>query len=97
MDVLTPEQARAMGRERGWDHANFVEAYGKEHERRGPDYPSQLGLNPNEEGITYRERHSRIWERNERVAARQAFSEGWTEGRRFFHQGKYHDGTAIED
>ncbi|WP_424863034.1 hypothetical protein [Streptomyces sp. MMS24-I29] len=24
---------------RGWDHANFVTAYGKEHDRRSPDVP----------------------------------------------------------
>lgn len=85
------------GADKGWTHANFVDAYGKEHERRGPDYPGRLAIDPNEDGISYEERLARIYQRDERLAQRAEFAKGWTQGRRWFHQNRYPDGTKIED
>lgn len=91
------EQATDLGHSRGWDHANFVAAYGKQHDRRTPDYPEWLGLDPNAKGISDEERHARIYQRAERVAAHNAFGAAWTQGRKWFSQGRYPDGTKIED
>lgn len=92
---MNEQEARDLGRERGWDQANFVDAYGKEHDRRTPDYPGSMELDINAEGISYEERRSRIYQREERIALSEAFKEGWTEGRKFFHQNRYPDGTKI--
>jgi hypothetical protein len=90
-------EAYELGLHRGWDHGNFVDAYGKEHERRGPDFPSWMGIDPNEDGISYEERRSRIYEREARIAQRDEFKRGWTDGRRRFARGQWQDGTKIED
>lgn len=47
---MTEDEARELGRERGWDHANFVAAYGKEHDQRKPDYPAGLRLEMGQRG-----------------------------------------------
>lgn len=91
------QEATELGHSRGWDHANFVAAYGKQHDRRTPDYPGWLGIDPNAEGISYEERRARIYQRAERVAAHNAFKAAWSEGRKRFARGRYPDGTKIED
>jgi hypothetical protein len=91
-------EAYTLGCDRGWSHANFVDAYGKEHERKGPDYPSHyLDI---EHGSTEFYRLSfdeRVTERVLRPKLRAEFKRGWTDGRRRFHGNRYPDGTKIED
>lgn len=96
-DSAALAEAYELGCSRGWDHANFVDAYGKEHERRAPDYPSWMGTDPNEDGIAYEERRRRIYQREDRLALRAEFKRGWTDGRRRFTRGQYPDGTKIPD
>lgn len=93
MDKAT--EAYEAGLERGWDHANFVAAYGKEHDTRKPEYPSFLfvpkgpfGHYPGD-GMTAREMQ-------ERLAAQKVFDAAWKEGRKRFRKGQYPDGTKIE-
>lgn len=90
-------KAYELGTSRGWDHANFVDAYGKEHERRDPGYPGWMGIDPNADGISYEERRRRIYGRAQRLAERAEFKRGWTDGRKRFHRGQYPDGTKIAD
>lgn len=89
--------AYELGCSRGWDHANFVDAYGKEHERKGPDFPGHLDDDPEAPGISFEERRRRIYEREQCIAERAEFKRGWTDGRKRFHQGRYPDGSKIED
>lgn len=97
----TEEEQRAYdaGVERGWDHANFVDAYGKEHDRRTPDYPSWLSLDTTDQGFVISGVGSRMSsaEATKRIALRTHFAEGWKEGRKRFRQGRYPDGTKIEN
>lgn len=90
------EAAYELGLSRGWDHANFVDAYGKEHESRTPDYPGWMGTDPNAAGITHEERQRRIYDRTARDEQRAEFKRGWTDGRRRFGRGQYADGSKIE-
>lgn len=96
-ETSTYSEMFLWGADRGWTHAAFVDAYGKEHERRGPNYPGSMNIDPNEDGISYEVRQARIYERAERLAQRAEFAKGWTQGRRWFHQNRYCDGTKIED
>jgi hypothetical protein len=50
--------AFATGLDRGWDHANFVEAYGPEHGHNTPAYPGWVA-NGSEE---VREAFAEAWE-----------------------------------
>lgn len=86
-------EAYELGCSRGWDHANFVDTYGKEHERKGPDYGSRYALY--DAPTTLGGPNSRT--STERYAERAEFKRGWTDGRKRFHQGRYPDGTKIED
>lgn len=82
-------EAYEAGLERGWDHANYVKAYGVGHDRRTPDYPGWLSLNDNQGAYgtnTSAERH----------AARAEFSVGWSDGRKRFARGQYPDGSKID-
>lgn len=89
-------EAYELGCSRGWSHANFVDAYGREHERNTPDYPAWMITDPRAlpdgayDAIPYRERQQRkVWQAE--------FKRGWTDGRRRFHHGQYPDGSKIED
>jgi hypothetical protein len=84
-------EAYEVGLSRGWSHGNFVAAYGKEHERRGPDYPGYLG--ENDQGTRYGGNITSAQRRMDR----EAFRLGWTGGRKRFARGQYEDGTKIED
>lgn len=75
---------RELGIDRGWDHQNYVEAYGEEHD--SPiDYPARL------------ESDSRYGfggpEASERVQDRRDFAAGWKLGRSRRKNGMYPDGT----
>ncbi len=89
------DEAFELGRDRGWDHANFIAAYGKEHECR-PTYPGSMALDPAEFGISYEESQARIREGDKRRALRSEFERGWSEGRENFRYCRYTDGTKIE-
>lgn len=96
MEQSKLEEAYERGCDGGWSHANFVAAYGKEHDRRDPDYPRSMGLDANAEGISYEERRARIYQRDERVAERAEFKRGWSDGRKRFARDQYPDGSKIE-
>lgn len=91
-------EAYKLGCSRGWDHANFVDAYGKEHERKGPDYPARyLPLDyQSDEWFRYT-KDERLAEYQIRPALAAEFKRGWTDGRKRFHRGQYPDGTKIDD
>lgn len=91
-------KAYDLGCSRGWDHASFVDAYGKEHERRGPDYPAHV-LQVEYGSAEYdRMTHDdRLAEQLIRPKLAAEFKRGWTDGRKRFHQNRYPDGTKIED
>ena len=74
------------GLDRGWDHQNYVTAYGKEHDT-GVDYPALL-VPDGVYGFGGRDAY-------ERVQGRQDFARGWTDGRKLYRQGKYVDGSKI--
>ena len=84
-------EAYEVGLSRGWAHSNFVAAYGKEHDRRTPDYPGYLA-----EG-KQRTRYGVDITSSERRADRAAFAAGWSEGRKRFARGRWEDGSKIED
>jgi hypothetical protein len=93
-------EAYTLGCDRGWDHANFVDAYGKEHERNKPDYPAWMITDPvalgYEPGYTTNRIPEMIdRERPQRLAWQAEFKRGWTDGRRRFHRNQYPDGTRI--
>lgn len=97
-DTARLAEAYELGCSRGWSHANFVAAYGKEHERRGPDYPGWV--EPIAWGSPEYYRLSpddRLAESTLRPKLRAEFKRGWTDGRKRFHQNRYPDGTKIED
>jgi hypothetical protein len=90
--------AYERGCSRGWDHANFVDAYGKEHERRGPDYPADYEDIPwGSQQFYARTFEERTAESVIRPKLRAEFKRGWTDGRRRFHRGQYPDGTKIKE
>jgi hypothetical protein len=91
-------KAYELGCSRGWDHSNFVDAYGKEHEHKGPRYPSHVL--PIEYGSAEHWRltpDDRFAESEIRPRLAAEFKRGWTDGRKRFHQGRYADGEKIED
>lgn len=91
-------EAYELGCDRGWDHANFVDAYGKEHERRGPDYPARYEQIPWGSPQWYdRTPDDRRAENTLRPVLRQEFARGWTDGRKRFRQGRYPDGSKLEE
>lgn len=90
--------AYELGCSRGWDHANFVDAYGKEHERRGPDTPARyLPIQWGSAEFYSMTRDDRMAEAEIRPRLAAEFKRGWTDGRKRFHQNRYPDGTKIED
>lgn len=88
-------EAHEVGLSRGWDHANFVDAYGKEHDTRKPEYPAYLHVPMSRSG--YYPEGMTVAEMNDRLAARKVFEAAWKEGRKRFRLGQYPDGTKIED
>lgn len=79
--------AYQMGIDRGWDHQNYVEAYGPT-ESNSPDYPASL------------EPDSRYGfsgpKGRERAEGRRQFAKGWAVGRRYYRQNRWQDGTKME-
>jgi hypothetical protein len=57
-DVSELDRATAIGLDRGWDHANFVAAYGPEHARTAPAYPGWVEKAP----VAVREAFAAAWE-----------------------------------
>ena len=98
-DVERLTEAYELGCDRGWDHANFVDAYGKEHEKHKRDVETPYGEIHDRHPLyhsfaTAPER----WEANAlRARQRAEFLRGWTDGRKRFHNNRYPDGTKIED
>lgn len=95
-------EAYELGCSRGWDHANFVDVYGKEHERNAPDYPAWMLTDPralgHEPGYSSLLIPAKIEvERAQRLGWQAEFKRGWADGRRRFHRGQYPDGTKIPD
>lgn len=97
-EIDTGSEAYEVGLSHGWDHANFVDAYGKEHDRRTPAVPSCY------QEITYGS--AMYWsltaaergaEDNKRRTQHREFTAGWSEGKKRFRYGKYPDGTKIPD
>lgn len=76
----TVEAARAAGIGRGWDHANYVDAY-------GPDPV----VKPGEDGAPGRVRPG--WVRP--GAQHRAYMAGWRLGVDRFKRGRYADGTRM--
>ncbi len=75
------------GLNRGWNHQNFIEAYGSEH-NTGIDYPSILEV---DSSYGFAGRGA-----SERAESRREFARGWKDGRALYRQGRYVDGTEIE-
>lgn len=91
-------EAYELGCHRGWEHANFVNAYGKEHERRGPDIPARYLPIAHQSDEYYRyTKEERMAEMEIRPRLAAEFKRGWTDGRRRFHRDQYPDGTKIDD
>lgn len=90
-------EAYELGCSRGWDHAGFVDAYGKEHERSRPDYPAWMLTDSRALGDEYNRFDLRYSEVQQRREWQMEFKRGWTDGRRRFHRGRYPDGTKIDD
>jgi hypothetical protein len=95
-------EAYELGCNRGWEHANFVNAYGPEHERNKPDYPAWMITDPAALGYVRGQSSERIpamiaEQRDQRLVWQAEFKRGWTDGRRRFHRGQYPDGTQRED
>lgn len=85
MANVTPEEeqrAYDVGTERGWDHANYEEAYGKE-ETPAPGEPSA------------RQRMCPAWCAG--YPLNNPYNKGWATGVRRYKSGRYADGTKIED
>jgi len=85
----TEEQQRAydVGAERGWDHANYVDAYGEE-EKPAPGEPGP------------RRRMCPSWILNRRYPTPPLlphYNKGWDAGVRRFKSGRYADGTKVPD
>lgn len=74
--------AREAGINKGWDHANYVDAY-------GPDPKTK----PGEEGA--RGRMMPSWVNT--PAMIRAYRDGFAVGQRRFKAGRYPDGTKIDD
>lgn len=92
------QEAYELGCSDGWSHANFVDAYGSEHDRRGPDYPSHmLDIAPQSTQWYGMPKDDRQTEAVLRPRLRGEFKRGWSDGRKRFHRGQYPDGTKIED
>ncbi|MEV7675044.1 hypothetical protein [Streptomyces sp. NPDC088752] len=96
----TADEQRAYdaGLDRGWDHANFVASYGKEHDRRTPDYPAWLHLETTERGWIVQGVGTGmpVQEASWRIALRPHFAEGWKEGRKRFGRNRYADDSKID-
>ena len=96
----TDDEQRAYnaGLDRGWDHENFVQAYGKEHDRRTPDYPSWLHLDFHPRGwiICGIGTGMTVEEADKRRLQRAHFADGWKEGRKRYRKGQYPDGTRVD-
>lgn len=99
-DTVNDRTAAAyeLGCSRGWDHANFVDAYGPEHEKHKRDvdtpYEEIRDGHPLYWSMTWQERRD---ENELRTLQRAQFMRGWTDGRKRFHRNQYPDGTKIED
>lgn len=94
----TEEQIRGVrqaGISRGWSHENFITAYGSEGESSKPDYPARLDM----ETIDKRFRAGSITadERSVAIALRPVFAEAWEEGREFFRDNRWCDGSSMDD
>jgi hypothetical protein len=76
------------GVDQGWDHQNFVAAYGSEHDGT-VTYPAQLEAD-SRYGFGGPGAH-------ERAEGRREFARGWKDGRKLYRQGRYTDGTKIEE
>ena len=94
---LTEEQvqrANELGWDRGWSHANYVEAYGSEGVSK-IDYPADMDLDV----IADAWRNSRITsdERLQRLEMRKLFEVAFKEGKRRFRRGLNVDGSPREN
>lgn len=98
-DTTALAEAYELGCDKGWTHANFVDAYGPEHDTHKRDVTT-----PYEE---IRDGHPLYysfatpperWAANDlRRKQRAEFLRGWTDGRKRFARDQYPDGTKIED
>lgn len=91
--------AYELGCSRGWDHANFVDAYGPEHETHKRDVTTPYGEIHDQHPLyhSFATPPERWAENDVRRKQRAEYLRGWTDGRKRFHRGQYPDGTKIPD
>lgn len=88
-------EARRSGQEHGWDHANYIEAYGA-----GPKLkPGEPGAMAKTIPLKYTMQH---YINGKPVGSgtfgtQAEYKAGWAQGMRWFKAGKNNDGTKRED
>ncbi|MFI9271930.1 hypothetical protein ACIGXM_14585 [Kitasatospora sp. NPDC052896] len=86
-------EAREVGISRGWNHANYINAYGKDGTSKGPDYPGWLTLKEGPYGFLVEDGRPPI---SHTLALRKVFDEAWKEGIKLFRSNKWQDGSPMD-
>lgn len=88
-------EARRSGQEHGWDHANYIEAYGA-----GPKLkPGEPGALAKTMPLKYARTHyiNSMPVGSGTFGSETEYRAGWAQGVRWFKAGKNNDGTKRED